>query len=515
MVAAQPITEELLNKLYWDRRLNPITKYEINTYSGIGPSFKIDPRFDVLHGKKRVGYNDYVQLYYENEEAFDFEPRTIPQWDKHFEDYLNHFRRHNALTNPRHRHFEGYEPLRQNIAMLGRILASEPPVSRNSDLNKQLIMKTMAKQAASTLKWTSFWRAVTNFLTLRWSAGNDVSGHRFGIYGDEHAGAAKLYAKLYQNQGKFILNPISWFTGRFRHPNLGLPHPEESPFSSKDMTMAKYIEKREDEIGMEDRGNRLKAKGVSLARLAATSKPGHISKMRPGDKEEALWHARKILKLLQDINYGVSNREMGNRENDVRELEAAEYSIGLFKAYQTLLAGVSHQNPDALHDPKFIEAQRAMGQLSYIVLQEAEKAYLKDKNDPNAAQLLQELMEEKSKLPEEFQLVGNTNKKVLIKTIEQAMEYAAEYQGLRAQQARTRGKGMQLAPEAAVRVEESIAKMQGSIDGNSARINGIGGAAARKLESEIREINTLNAERGSASRKQAPQRQTSGNAVNV
>lgn len=499
----QPANAETLNKIDWDLRSNPIREYEVLQSGTTGVAFKIPKRFDPMFGTKRVGYMHYLHVYYENQSNVDFEPTKFITWDRIFEDYLNDVRWHNAISNPRHHYYDDYEPVRQNIDMLGIIARSEPPMCNAPDAVKERMLKSLAEQAASTLKWHSIWRGITNFVTGQWSTSGDVAKHRFGTYGEEHLGAAKLYAKLVENQGKIILDPISWVQGKFRHPNWNLPPVEESPFSQKDMVVAMYIENREDKVGMEDPGNRLKADGLLLARQAVTSKPGHVRNMPLGDSRHAIDLGHTIIDNLKRINYGMNDRSLDSRANQRQELEAAEYFIELSTAYQTLLAGVAQQDIGELGSPVFVEAQQAMGKLSYLVLLQAEKAYLKDK-DPDANKRLQELMEAKRNLPESFQHVGgDTNPKDLVKKIEKAMEYAAEYQGLRAQRQPTKQKGIQLSPEASSRVEASLAKMHGSIDGYSARINGIGGSALQDqqldalLHREIAEINTLNQERAS------------------
>jgi hypothetical protein len=495
-----------LEKIYREYRSTPIKDAQIEYISGLGHKVTMAPRDDALHGKKRIGYNDLLKVYYEKQATMDFKPAANSYWDKEFVSILDDLPMHKSISDPAAPYYAEYEPVRQNIAMLRTVLLSTPPLSDMSDENVRPTMNQAASMAASSMKWHSFWRTLGNSLTFKKPQG-DITAHRFGNYGKEHLGVARMYEKIQKKQGKFIINPILWLRGQFIHPRLGLPPIEETALSlDKDMLLAMYIEEKEDKLGMENISRVCVAESMEL--FESSKQLYHVEHLPYDQRERAHIEARNILDNLKNLNFGRPNREMDSREQQRQELEAGQNFLQLAEEYQKVMSGIVHEHPHLLQEPIFAEAKLAIGKLGNVMMVEAMNELVLDDKNPKAVEELAELTQAHSFLPDEFTSVIDNDPEKLVKKIQEALEYAAEYQGMvaarRQRQDQIIQPGSSMDPAWKQGALESTAPVRNKIAGRTAKISGVGGMG-KELINDIIDLNHQSAAAAQTGREQTQQ----------
>lgn len=478
-----PLNDENLERIYQDRLRNPAKAFRKTHDMGYGLGFAVFPenRYDPLKGVKRDTYNDHLELYYKDESRLDFDPYHNKKWDAHIKDYLDDFSRNSPFYNPKHKYYEDFEAARQNVALLRNIVYNElftdGEYNHNDPRDKDNAKKVeeMGKEVGHILKWRAFW---SNILP---NMGRDRATRHFGEYGKEHIGAAELYRALLKRQNRISFNPLNWMQGKIRINNWNLPPIESTPFSSTDMVLAQFIEGKDQGIGMDDAPAHLTSRALMLeSAAAALNRP---QDMPPGDVRHSVDLAHTILDKLKKMNLGTSDRGLDARASERRDLEQSQAFVELASAYQSVLAGLAQTNPQALNDPRFEQARLAIGKLGHITLIEAMDACAHEKGH---GEMLKQLIAAKDRLPAEFQQIEGVTTKELVKTIEEALHYAAEYQGIHME--RNRSQGIPIDPAAQARVNASINQMVNTMSGVASRI----GATRFDLIQEAQDINRAN-----------------------
>ncbi len=485
-----PITEENLAMLYEQRRAKPAKPFRkcYNMGHGLGWGVFAENRYDPLKGYKRDTYSDHLDLYYENKNKLDFDPHEYKKWDRIIQDYLDDLPGNGAVYNPQHKFYEHYEPLRQNIALLRLVLYNEffpdGEFTPNDphDVKRAQIIEEMAKHVAGMLKRRAFWSNVVNAIFPIGIKNRAMK--RFGVFGTEHIGAAELYRKLQKKDGTITLNPLNWIKGEFSY-KWNLPPIEETPFSYEDMALAQYIEKREDELGMEDPGAYLSAEAFLLQRSAAAL--NNPQDMPVGDVKQSVELGHKILDNLKKLRTKSADELLNMREQQRKELEESQLLVELANAYQEVISGLAHSNPQSLQLSVFEDARLAIGKLGHITLIAAMNAYQKE-NSMEATHKLQELLDAKDNLPAEFQEIDADTKEELIATIAQALYKAAELQNINQKRNVSEEQNIDRSVNLSPEQQHKIRTMQLTMQGEAARIS----AASANLVEEARAINAAN-----------------------
>ncbi len=395
-----------------------------NSMDGIGRFILPQAHRDAATGGARISYNDHLDIYRDHKYKIAYNPVQYKLFDGEIDRELSQSRRHNGLNKSKHQYYEAYEPVRQNIAVLRNALYTvhfpdgEYDPQDPQDRMKAVKINQMARKLAHKMKWETRWNWVKNVLSLGMAGGTASESH-FGRFGEEHFGAQAMYEMLYREQESFTLNPFRWITGKTHSRDWDLPHPEDSPFSDRDMTEAMQEERRDERMQLHHSGHALANEALEIegiaAALKATKAPSGLVQMTQQKREESVELGREILRKLKEINAGRSDRAHDGLDTEREDIERSQMMHGLAENYLKVYNDLLLQNPSIQLDSTFERARIAIGKLGHLTMLDA----MKNASSPEERK---ELEAAYAALPSEYKKVSNDNEADLIRDVEVAMK---------------------------------------------------------------------------------------------
>lgn len=475
MEEVDEITQIEENRLYHGR-----VDSSLNSIDGVGHVEKIHAHFDKAKGRYVTSYSDHLDVYLDKRSKLGYDPQQYQIFDGVINDYLKDSRRHDGINNPNNQFYNGYEPLRQNIAILRMSLYSvyfpdgEYNPSDPKDKAKIAKIQQISRKIGHELKWQSRWRFVVNMLTFNFSD-NNISSKRFGKYGEEHFGAQKMYEMLYREQDKMSWNPIKWIMGTANKRDWGLPHPEMSPFCKQDMHEAVYNDNRDEELGIARAAPKLGEEAINIETIAAKLKSGiamgTVAQMNGAKREESVELGREILRRLREISFGRSERALDGLNSERLDLEHANLVRGFAENYLELYNDLLARDPSIVNDSTFERARLAIGKLGHLSMLDARSnANKEERRELNAAY---------AELPKEYKQVNSDVEEDLIRDVEVAMNEIANRQNV-AQKA---------VPQVRKTAKSAVMNMHNTM--SNARF----AAAPTNLINQARQVNAINEQR--------------------
>ncbi|MDG1286858.1 MAG: hypothetical protein P8P30_04760 [Rickettsiales bacterium] len=485
--ASQDYDDDIEDSL--DRRVSRNThrghvRSSMNSTDGIGRFILPKAHRDAATGTARISYNDHLDIYRDQKQNISYNPIQYKLFDGEIADQLGRSNRHNGLNKSKHQYYEAYEPVRQNVAVLRNALYTvyfpdgEYDANDPKDRAKAVKINQIGRKLAHKMKWETRWQLVKNVLTLGMAGESHASKH-FGRFGEEHFGAQAMYDMLYRDQESFSLNPFRWIQGKTHSRDWDLPHPEDSPFSDRDMHEAMQDERRDDRMGLHRSGPELCGEALEIEGIAAALKAGAaprgVVQMSQEKRSESVELGREILRKLKEINAGRSDRAHDGLGTEREDIERAHMMHGLAENYLELYNDLLLQDPSIKHDSTFERARLAIGKLGHLTMLDA----MKNASSPEERK---ELEAAYAALPDEYKQVRDDNESDLVRDVEVAMEEMGKRQNV----------GRTVDPSVRSRAQGAVNDMHNTM--SSVRI----GAASRNINlvNMAREVNQMNEQMG-------------------
>ncbi len=297
-----------------------------------------------------------------------------------------------AFVNFKNYHYESYEPLRRNIAIVrsfiyanyfpdGQFNMTDAQDQRNADM-----LPEIAKTLGTAMKHS--WMAKVPLIGgLLARAFNVIDVDLASIPDD---GGATIYKHLLSMQNRpSLMNPMSWF-GKAPGKSWNLPPIEKSIFSNVHSRISELdIDPWQPDVQKSPAGEMLNT-AFHLDQVALNLRTPQD--LEPPVLDRSIELAREILDKFRIIGGS-------NRENDSLALDSADETVqasrlqDLALIYQDYISSIAHTNPELLNSPVFENARMALRRLSYHLKLQA-LSELKDSGDADAVQLVTEILGE-------------------------------------------------------------------------------------------------------------------------
>jgi len=353
----------------------------------------------------------------------------------------------NAFSNPKHRDYQKYDGLRQNVAILRNIIFSQyfPDGKCDSsdpeDVARCEQLPRIAREIGVALQRDSS-------LRLPFSTYMPVAVANTPDYG-----AMEMYKMLLKLQNeRTLFHPLAWAFGL---PNFDwkLPTVDKTAFATfeQDMTRGTITtDKASHMVQIDFEIDKMITGNTSVEALSAE------------DKATSIAEAKKILENLK-LLMGQEQRDPGLLLNSAHQDEVIVNTGQLIQAYLLMKSA----SGDTGQDTALMHADAALGKLAYL-LKIRTADVLKSENRLDEAN---EIYAVAQKMPAEWQNAKNTDFNALVETLALGMYSAEQLQKLKTQ-------GRQLADNPAQQLaRQTVSNTGKAMSGADTRISAVNNPA--------------------------------------